>query len=555
MTGTSDQDRGHFHDLLTRAISGELDRRQVMARAAALGLSAASVFTLGAAAQSGPAGGLAVRQDTPATPVTGGTLRVGLQGDPAQLDPHTTQLTAAIHVTEHIYEGLVIENPDLTIGPWLAAELPEISEDGLTYTFTLREGVMFHAPVSRALTSADVVYSLNRLKDPELGSNSISLLEPITAIEAPDDLTVVLTLASPNAAFLATLASRYIAIVPQEFVEQNDNDLNQAACGTGPFVFEEYIPNTRLTVTRNADYWDGDLPYLDGIEFTPISDDTQRTNAIITDTVDFIEYAPLADIERLRGEDSLTIAGEINTNIRFIGINLRREPFSDVRVRRAMALALNRSEILEPATYGNGTATEVIFPEGNWAHVDVPETTQDIEAAKALLAEAGFPDGLDIEILSWSAYSFLSQPSYVVQSQFEAIGIRSEVVLEENATYIDRYILSGEFDFDVTVTGTSGFLDPNDVYADNFLSTSSSNAAGYSNPTVDQLIADGIATTDQAARAEIYTQLQTILLEDLPWINLFIANQYEAMVSGVGGYTHYPTGSLHAFRETFIAAE
>lgn len=555
MTGTSDQDRGHFHDLLTRAISGELDRRQVMARAAALGLSAASVFTLGAAAQSGPAGGLAARQDTPATPVTGGTLRVGLQGDPAQLDPHTTQLTAAIHVTEHIYEGLVIENPDLTIGPWLAAELPEISEDGLTYTFTLREGVMFHAPVSRALTSADVVYSLNRLKDPELGSNSISLLEPITAIEAPDDLTVVLTLASPNAAFLATLASRYIAIVPQEFVEQNDNDLNQAACGTGPFVFEEYIPNTRLTVTRNADYWDGDLPYLDGIEFTPISDDTQRTNAIITDTVDFIEYAPLADIERLRGEDSLTIAGEINTNIRFIGINLRREPFSDVRVRRAMALALNRSEILEPATYGNGTATEVIFPEGNWAHVDVPETTQDIEAAKALLAEAGFPDGLDVEILSWSAYSFLSQPSYVVQSQFEAIGIRSEVVLEENATYIDRYILSGEFDFDVTVTGTSGFLDPNDVYADNFLSTSSSNAAGYSNPTVDQLIADGIATTDQAARAEIYTQLQTILLEDLPWINLFIANQYEAMVSGVGGYTHYPTGSLHAFRETFIAAE
>lgn len=555
MTGTSDQDRGHFHDLLTRAISGELDRRQVMARAAALGLSAASVFTLGAAAQSGPAGGLAVRQDTPATPVTGGTLRVGLQGDPAQLDPHTTQLTAAIHVTEHIYEGLVIENPDLTIGPWLAAELPEISEDGLTYTFTLREGVMFHAPVSRALTSADVVYSLNRLKDPELGSNSISLLEPITAIEAPDDLTVVLMLASPNAAFLATLASRYIAIVPQEFVEQNDNDLNQAACGTGPFVFEEYIPNTRLTVTRNADYWDGDLPYLDGIEFTPISDDTQRTNAIITDTVDFIEYAPLADIERLRGEDALTIAGEINTNIRFIGINLRREPFSDVRVRRAMALALNRSEILEPATYGNGTATEVIFPEGNWAHVEVPETTQDIEAAKALLAEAGFPDGLDVEILSWSAYSFLSQPSYVVQSQFEAIGIRSEVVLEENATYIDRYILSGEFNFDVTVTGTSGFLDPNDVYADNFLSTSSSNAAGYSNPTVDQLIADGIATTDQAARAEIYTQLQTILLEDLPWINLFIANQYEAMVSGVGGYTHYPTGSLHAFRETFIAAE
>lgn len=554
MTGPVDQERGQFHDLLEKAISGQLDRRQVITRAAVLGLSAASVFTLAAAAAPGTTSLSSVaRQD--ATPVAGGILRVGLQGDPALLDPHTTQLTAAIHVTEHIYEGLVVENPDLTIGPWLAAELPTISEDGLTYTFTLRDNVMFHAPVSRLMTSADVVYSFGRMVDPALGGNSLSVLEPIVSIEAPDDLTVVFTLSAPNAAFLAALASRYLAIVPQEFVEQNGGDLNQAACGTGPFVFEEYVPTTRLTVTKNAEYWDTGKPYLDGIEFTPISDDTQRTNAIITDTVDFVEYAPLADIERLRGESSLMIAGDINTNIRFIGINLRREPFSDVRVRRAMAMALNRAEILEPATFGNGTATEVIFPEGNWAHVDVAETPQDIEGAKALLAEAGFPDGFELEILSWSAYSFLSQPSYVIQSQLEAIGITSEVVLEENATYIDRYILSGEFDFDITVTGTSGFVDPNDVYADNFLSTSTSNAAGYNNPMVDQLIADGIATTDQAARAEIYTRLQTILLEDLPWINLFIANQYEAMKLSVDGYTHYPTGSLVSLRNTFLTPE
>lgn len=552
MTGLDGQERGHFHDLLGKAISGELNRRQVMARAAALGLSAASVFTLGAAAAPGAATSVA-RQDTPATPVAGGTLRVGLQGDPTQLDPHTTNLTAAIHVTEHIYEGLLVENPDLTIGPWLAAALPEVSADGLTYTVTLRDNVMFHAPVSRLMTSADVVYSFGRMVDPALAGNAVSLLEPIVSIDAPDDATVVFTLATPNAAFLSTLANRYLAIVPQEFVEQNNGDLNQAACGTGPFVFEEYVPTTRLTVTKNAEYWDTGKPYLDGIEFTPISDDTQRTNAIITDTVDFVEYAPLADIERLRGESALMIAGDINTNIRFIGINLRREPFSDVRVRRAIAMALNRAEILEPATFGNGTATEVIFPAGNWAHVDVPETPQDIEGATALLAEAGFPDGLQLEILSWSAYSFLSQPSYVVQSQLEAIGITSEVVLDENATYIEKYTKT--FDYDITVTGTSGFVDPNDVYYDNFLSTSPGNTSGYVNPAADQLIQDGIATTDQAARAEIYTQLQTLLLEDLPWINLFIANQYEAMKLNVGGYTHYPTGSLVSLRETFLTPQ
>ncbi|HEV2529255.1 MAG TPA: ABC transporter substrate-binding protein [Thermomicrobiales bacterium] len=550
MSNHESRERGQFHDLLTRAISGELNRREVMARAAALGLSAASVFTLGAAAVPAPA----AAQETTPEPTPGGVLRVGLLGDPAQLDPHITQLTAAIHVTEHIYEGLYVEGPDLSIGPWLAADMPAISEDGLTYTITLREGVTWHPPVSRPMTAQDVVYSFQRMQDPATGSNSSSLLETLTSVEAPDDRTVVMTLASPNASFLATLANRYLAIVPQEFVEQNGGDLNLVCCGTGPFVFEEYIPNTSLTVTRNAEYWDGDLPYLDGIEFIPIPTDTQRRDAIITDTVDFIEYAPLSDLEQLRGESSLKIAGDINTNIRFIGINLRRQPFDDIRVRQAINLALNRSEILEPATFGNGTATEVIFPEGNWAHFDAPETTQDIERAKALLAEAGQSE-LSLEILSWAAYSFLSQPSYVVQSQLEAIGISSEVVLEENATYIDRYLLSGQYDFDITVTGTSGFLDPHEVFADNFLTGSSGNASGYSNPEVDDLIRQGNSVTDQAERATIYQRIQEILLQDLPWINLFIANQYEAMATTVNGYTHFPTGSLLSLRETFISAE
>ena len=513
MTGLVDQERGQFHDLLGKAISGQLTRRQVMARAAALGLSAASVFTLGAAAAPGAAASVA-RQDTPATPVTGGTLRVGLQGDPAELDPHTTSLTASIHVTEHIYEGLVREKPDLTIEPWLAADMPEISADGLTYTFTLRQGVMWHPPISRALVASDVKYSLERIVDPAVASSNSSILASLASVEAPDDATVVITLKSADASFLAALTTRNIAVVPKDFVDQQGGTLNLAACGTGPFTFVEYIPNTRLTLQRNPDYWDGDKPYLDGIEFTPISDDTQRTNAIVTDTVDFVEYAPLQDIDRLMGESGLTIAGDINTNIRFIGVNLRREPFNDVRVRQAIALALNRDEILEPATYGHGTATEVIFPEGNWAHVEVTPTEQNIDQARSLLAEAGFPDGLSLEILSWSAYSFLSQPSYVVQSQLEAIGISSEVVLEENATYIDRYTKT--FDYDITVTGTSGFVDPNDVYGPNFLSESDGNTSGYVSPAADDLIRQGISATDQESRAGIYTQLQQLLLQDLP---------------------------------------
>ena len=550
MTGNDQREQRQFHDLLGQVLSGSLDRRQVMLRAAALGLSAASASTLAVAA-SGNANHLVAKQDA-ATPTAGGTLRVGLQGDPAEIDPALTQLTAAQHVIEHIYDTLVREKPDLTIEPVLAAEMPTISADGLTYTFTIRQGVMWHPPVSRPLVAGDIKYTYERVVDPATSSPSLSLLASMASVEAPDDATVVITLKSADASFLSALTNRFLSIVAKEFVDQNNGNLNQTACGTGPFIFQEYVPNTSLTVAKNPNYWETGKPYLDGIEFTPISDDTQRTNAILTDTVDLIEYAPLQDIDRLQGESSLQIAGDVNTNIRFIDFNERKKPFDDVRIRQAVALAINRDEILQPATYGHGIATEVIFPQGNWAHIDVPPTQQNVDQAKKLLADAGFPNGLKLEIMSWSSYSFLSQPSYVVQSQLEAVGITSEVVLEENATYIQRYITSP--DYDITVTGTSGFVDPNDVFGPSFTTGSSSNASGYSNPQADQLIAQGIATTDQAQRASIYQQLQQLLLQDLPWVNLFIANQYEALKKNVNGYVHYPTGTLVSLRDTWLGS-
>lgn len=550
MTGNDQREQRQFHDLLGQVLAGSLDRRQVMLRAAALGLSAASASTLAVAA-SGNHTQLVAKQDA-ATPTAGGTLRVGLQGDPAEIDPALTQLTAAQHIIEHIYDVLVREKPDLTIEPVLATDMPDISADGLTYTFKIRQGVMWHPPVSRPLVAGDIKYTYERVLDPATSSPSLSLLTSMASVEAPDDATLVITLKSADASFLSALTNRFLSIVPKEFVDQNNGNLNQTACGTGPFVFQEYVPNTSLTVTKNSSYWEAGKPYLDGIEFTPISDDTQRTNAILTGTVDFIEYAPLQDIDRLQGESSLQIAGDVNTNIRFIDFNERKKPFDDVRVRQAIALAINRDEILQPATYGHGIATEVIFPKGNWAHIDVPPTQQNVDQAKKLLADAGFPNGLKLEIMSWSAYSFLSQPSYVVQSQLQAVGITGDVVLEENATYIQRYITSP--DFDITVTGTSGFVDPNDVFGPNFTTGSSSNASGYSNPQADQLIAQGIATTDQAQRAKIYQQLQQLLLQDLPWVNLFIANQYEAMKKNVNGYVHYPTGTLVSLRDTWLSS-
>ena len=320
--------------------------------------------------------------------------------------------------------------------------------------------------------------------------------------------------------------------------------------GTGPFKFVEYVPNTRVVLEKNPDYWEEGLPYLDGIEMTIASDDTARTAAVVTGTVDFIEYAPLRDIESLQQDSNITLAGDSNTNIRFIGLNLSKEPFDNLQVRQAISMVVDREAMLGPTVFGHGTPTQVLFPPDFWATLPMDVGAPDIEGAKALMAEAGYADGFSTTITSWSQYSFLSNAAVVLQEQLRQIGIEAELNLVENATMVDQ-VYTGKT-YEIAVTGESAYVDPNTLILPNFKSGESGNFVNYSNEEVDALIEQGIAATDQAERAEIYQQIQQILVDDLPWINLFVANQYEAMRNNVKGYVHIPTGSNASFRETWI---
>jgi peptide/nickel transport system substrate-binding protein len=478
-------------------------------------------------------------------PKRGGILKVGLQADPTSLDPQKTSLTALFHVTEHIYSLLVRLKPDLTVDPDLA-EKWDISSDGKTYTFTLRQGVKFHS--GKPLTSADIKYTFARLVDPATASPNAGLLSSVEAVTAPDDHTVVITLKQADASFLTNLTNPATVIINQDAVEKN-GDLTKTADGTGPFVFKEYVPNTRVVLERNPDYWETGKPYLDGIEMTIASDDTARTAAVRTGTVDFIEYAPLKDIDSLKNDTSLVLAGDQNTNIRFIGLNVTRSPYSDLKVRQAVAAVIDRDAVLGPAVFGYGTSTLEIFPPGYWAGLGTKPPAQDVAKAKQLLADAGYPNGFSTTILSWSQYSFLSNAAVVVQDQLKQIGITADINLEENAAYIKDYL---DNNFDLTVTGTSAYVDPNDIYLRNFGTGQPSNAVRYSNPQADALIAQGVATTDQAKRKQIYQQLQQLLLDDVPWVNLYIANQFEAMKTYVKGYTHIPTGTNYTLKDVWL---
>jgi peptide/nickel transport system substrate-binding protein len=576
-----DQHRQSFDRLLAGARDGSLTRRQVLTRAAAAGLSLGAIQALlaacggtatsttapvasapaaSAAASTGGASAApsAASQSTrPAsaapsaassaaggTPKRGGILKVGLQADPTSLDPHKQSLTALFHITEHIYNTLIQVDAGFAPKPELA-EKWDISPDGKTYTFTLRKGVKWHN--GRAFVAADVKYSYERIMDKATASPNASLFAPVEKIEAPNESTVVITIKSPDASFLTNLSGAPTVIVPKEEVEKN-GDLTKVAVGTGPFKFKEYVPNTRIVLERNPDYWESGKPYLDGMELTPISDDTQRTTAVRTGTVDFIEYAPLKDIDQLKKDTSLTIAGDQNTNIRFLAINTKKPPFDNVKVRQAVSLAINRDAILGPAVYGAGTATKVLFPPGYWATLEEKPDPVDINRAKALLAEAGVAPGTKVTILSWQAYSFLSNAALVVQEQLKQIGIEATVDLQENAAFLQNYT---DVKFDLSVSGTSAYVDPNDIFFRNF-TTGQRFALGYSNPEVDKLVAAGVATTDREQRKKIYQDLQKLLLQDLPWVNLYIANQFEAMKTYVKGYTHIPTGTNIELRNTWL---
>ena len=334
------------------------------------------------------------------------------------------------------------------------------------------------------------------------------------------------------------------------FVEANNNDVSQVAMGSGPYKLDEYIPNTSLKMSRNENYWEEGLPYLDGLEMLIVPEDTARTTSVVQGTTDFIEYAPLRDVDTLTANSDLQMAGDANTNIRFVVMNMGREPFDKLEVRQAISAVVDRDPMIASSVFGHGTPVSTVFPPTYWAALPTEIAPADIEKAKSLLATAGLADGFKTTITSWSQYSFLSNAAVVLQEQLKQIGIDAELNLVENATMIAD--VHTNHNFDIGVTGTSGYIDPHPLMLNNFSSTSAGNAAQYSNPKVDDLIEQGMLETDPAKRTLIYQDIQKILLEDLPWVNLFVANQFEAMKTSVMGYQHIPTGSNAYLRETWI---
>ena len=462
----------------------------------------------------------------------GGGVLIAAQGaEPDRLDPHLTSAYASFQVLENVYDTLVQPGDDLQMEPALA-ESWEISDDNLTWTFNLREGVTWHN--GRAFTAEDVVYSYDRIMDPDFGAANAWRFAAVTGVTAVDDLTVEITVSAPTPNLLTNIgAFKGMAIVPREIVE--DGTIDTFPIGTGPFKFVESSPDGGIVLEKNADYWRADegLPYLDGVTFVQIPEQTTKLANLQEGEVDWIDSVPPQNLADLEADERVQLQRVAGGDYHYFALNQNREPFDDVRVRQAIAWAIDRDVIAEAAQFGAAAANQTAIPEGSfWYYGYAPFTPGEVDVAQSLLDEAGVSD-LTIEFLVTSDFPETVTQAQVIASQLEPLGITVEIADVDFSTWLAR---EGEGDFDAFMLSWVGNIDPDDFYYAQHHSEGGFNFQGYSNEEVDGYLDAARVETDQDARKLLYDQAAAIIVDEASYIYLYNPENVQAWSPNVTGY-------------------
>lgn len=459
----------------------------------------------------------------------GGMLKAAISADPQGFDPHLTSAYSSFQVLENVYDTLVTVDENLNMIPSLATSW-EVSEDNLTWTFHLQEGVKFHN--GRLLSADDVVYSYQRIMNPDTGSGCSWRFSSVESVDAPDAMTVVIRVKSPSPNLLNMIGGyKGMAIVPKEIVE--DETVNTTPIGTGPFKFVEYVPGDRVVLEANPDYWEAEKPYLDGVTFKIIPEETVLLTNLLTGEVDWAGALPPQQVTELATSGEVIVDKVSGNDYWYIGLNLKREPFGDVRVRQAIAYAINRDEVAMGAKWDTATANQGAIPNTSFWYSDYQPYTQNLEKARQLLADAGYPNGFKTEFMVTNFYEETVRAAQVLQAQLAQIGINAEIRTLEWGAWLED---EGKGNFDMYIMGWIGNLDPDEFYYSAQHTGEVFNFTGYSNPTLDELLDKGRVETDVDVRKEIYTEVAKIVIDDAPYVFLYNPANVNAWQPYVRGY-------------------
>lgn len=459
----------------------------------------------------------------------GGDIVVGIQQDFDSLDPHIAEAAGTSEVLFNIFEGLVKPDSEGNLVPAVASDY-KIAEDGKTYTFVLREGILFHN--GEPVTVEDIKYSIDRSAG-KLEGQTQPLVPAYSGIESANIVnssTIEIRLYEADTELIGYLTA---AIIPEGYEDSASKPI-----GTGPFKFVSYAPQQSLVVEANEDYWMEGVPYLDKVTFKIVANTDSAMMELKAKTIDVYPYLTIDQANELEDEYDILI-GTTNL-VQALFLNNAVEPFDNVTVRKALSYIIDPQIIIDMVAGGNGTEIgSNMFPAfGKYfieelADVYVP----DITKAKDLLAEAGYPDGFEMTITVPSNYQFHVDTTQVIVEQLKQAGITAKIELVEWSTWLNDVYIGR--DYQSTVIGLDAELAPKALLR-RYGSAEADNFVNFSNAEYNQVLKSAIASISDEEKVAYYTRLQEILVEEAASVFIQDPALLVAVNKELKGYTFYP---------------
>jgi len=485
-----------------------------------------------------------------AAPKRGGILKAAFSADPAGFDPVRGPSGMSHVVIEQVYSTLMALDADAKPYPELAESF-QVSDDGLQYTFKLRAGVTFHN--GDELTAEDVKFSFDRLRAKDSGYSYTAQVETIDTVDVVDKLTVRFKLTKRTGPFLVYMAFPGSSIVPKKLVESG-YDLNAKPVGSGPFKFMSYEPRSVIKFDRNEKYFQEGKPYFDAMEYRIIPDITALTNAVASGEVNFSNEIPPKDWASMKTNAELKSQTLEGSRYYWLIPNNTTKPLDNPKVRQAIGLAIDRSALVAGAFFGQATAIRGgVIPEWNWGYADIKFFGEkgEVAKAKALLAEAGFPNGFETSMTMASSFPPMMGMAPIIQANLAAIGIKAKINSMEIPRYWDE--IWGPSKFDMTAMyWLSPLADPDDFVTNNYKRGMAVNVQKSGSAELDAILDEAKQAPSQDARKAIYKKMQEMSLEEMGIVPLVNGHLLIAHSNKLQGYVPMRTGFLKTLKDAWF---
>lgn len=467
-------------------------------------------------------------------------LNFALSGNPDTLDPHKTSGTLTFQTLKSVYDTLAEADQSGKLVPALA-ESWTVSADWLTWTFKLRQGVVFHN--GDKLTSKDVKATFERIRDKATASPKAAEYAAIASIDTPDDATVVFKLSQPSAPFLAALSSGWGAIMPKSLIDQKW-DFATKPVGTGPFVLKEFVRDNRIVLEKNPKYWMAGVPKLDRVIMNVITDPAVQVQGLVSGQVDAVEFVDPVQLPVLKAAKDVTVSQELSALIMVMAMNCSDPVLSNLKVRQAVNYAIDKQLVLDTA-YGGGKVIGTFMDAGNDYYKDFTSLYPYNPAkARSLLAEAKIPAGTVFEMVLPSNYDMHVKAGQMYQEMLAKVGLKVNIKLVDWSTWLADVYSGGKYDF--TVISHTGKLDPDGTLG----GYGGGKYVKWMNADCLDLINRAKLTADYESRKRLYNQALEIMAREVPFVYLGTSYRYRAFRSNVSEYRMTPMLDTFDFRWT-----